>query len=168
MHICVSNIIIIGSDNINGLLPVHRKAIIWTNAGILSFRNKFQWNFNQNQNIFDKKNPFQNVVSKKADILSRPQCVNNVILRFVVMGLYCIRILISTNNKRDIKGTHPFPALIKGRICFIKWSLLSLQGHYISDQIWLFDHWGIYVPWSIGSSSINIMVCGLYSTKPLS
>ena len=33
MHICVSEIIIIGSDN--GLSPGRRQAIIWTNAGIL-------------------------------------------------------------------------------------------------------------------------------------
>ena len=32
-HICVSEIIIIGSDN--GLSPCRRQAIIWTNAGIL-------------------------------------------------------------------------------------------------------------------------------------
>ena len=32
-HICVSKLIIIGSDN--GLLPGRRQAIIWTNAGLL-------------------------------------------------------------------------------------------------------------------------------------
>ena len=32
-HICVDNLTIIGSDN--GLSPVRRQAIIWTNAGIL-------------------------------------------------------------------------------------------------------------------------------------
>ena len=32
-HICVINLIIIGSDN--GLSPGRRQAIIWTNAGIL-------------------------------------------------------------------------------------------------------------------------------------
>ena len=32
-HICVSKLIIIGSDN--GLSPERRQAIIWTNAGIL-------------------------------------------------------------------------------------------------------------------------------------
>ena len=32
-HICVGNLIIIGSDN--GLSPGRRQAIIWTNAGIL-------------------------------------------------------------------------------------------------------------------------------------
>ena len=34
-HICVGNLTIIGSDN--GLSPGRRQAIIWTNAGILSF-----------------------------------------------------------------------------------------------------------------------------------
>ena len=33
MHICVSKLTIIGSDN--GLSPGRRQAIIWTNAGIL-------------------------------------------------------------------------------------------------------------------------------------
>ena len=36
MHICVSNLIIIGSDN--GLLPGRHQAIIWTNAGLLLIR----------------------------------------------------------------------------------------------------------------------------------
>ena len=35
-HICVSNPIIIGSDN--GLSPERRQAIIWTNAGVLLIR----------------------------------------------------------------------------------------------------------------------------------
>ena len=34
-HICVSKLTIIGSDN--GLSPGRRQAIIWTNAGLLSF-----------------------------------------------------------------------------------------------------------------------------------
>ena len=33
MHICVTDLIIIGSDN--DLSPGRRQAIIWTNAGIL-------------------------------------------------------------------------------------------------------------------------------------
>ena len=37
MHICISNLTIIGSDN--GLTPGWRQAIIWTNAGIL-----LKWN----------------------------------------------------------------------------------------------------------------------------
>ena len=34
LHICVSKLTIIGSDN--GLSPGRRQAIIWTNAGILN------------------------------------------------------------------------------------------------------------------------------------
>ena len=36
MHICISNLTIIGLDN--GLSPSRRQAIIWTNAGILFIR----------------------------------------------------------------------------------------------------------------------------------
>ena len=35
MHICISKLTIIGSDN--GLSPDQRQAIIWTNAGLLLF-----------------------------------------------------------------------------------------------------------------------------------
>ena len=43
-HICVSKLTIIGSDN--GLSPVRRQAIIWTNAGILLIRT-LGTNFNE-------------------------------------------------------------------------------------------------------------------------
>ena len=43
-HICVSKLIIIGSDN--GLSPGRRQAIIWTNAGILLIR-PLGTNFNE-------------------------------------------------------------------------------------------------------------------------
>ena len=33
MHLCISNLTIIGSDN--GLSPDRRQAVIWTNVGIL-------------------------------------------------------------------------------------------------------------------------------------
>ena len=44
-HICVGKLIIIGSDN--GLSPDWRQAIIWTNAGLLSF-GSLQTYFNEN------------------------------------------------------------------------------------------------------------------------
>ena len=44
MHICVSKLTIIGSDN--GLSPDRRQAIIWTNAGILLIR-PLGTNFNE-------------------------------------------------------------------------------------------------------------------------
>ena len=41
MHISVSKLIIIASDNV--LSPGRRQAIIWTNTGILIIRNKLHW-----------------------------------------------------------------------------------------------------------------------------
>ena len=38
-------------------------------------RNKLQWNFNRNLNIFIQENAFENVVCEMASILSRLQCV---------------------------------------------------------------------------------------------
>ena len=46
-----------------------------------SIGNKLQWNFNQNTYIYIQENVFENVVWKMAGILSRPQCVNTLILR---------------------------------------------------------------------------------------
>ena len=54
-HICVSKLNIICSDN--GLSPGH-----WTH------RNKLQWNFNRNSNIFIEENTFENVVCEMASI----------------------------------------------------------------------------------------------------
>ena len=48
---------IFGSDR--GLSPVRRQAIIWTNAGLLSFwilRNKGQWKLNRNRIRFTQEN----------------------------------------------------------------------------------------------------------------
>ena len=44
MHICVSKLNIIGSDN--GLMPRQHQAIIWTNAGILLIES-LQTNFSE-------------------------------------------------------------------------------------------------------------------------
>ena len=69
MHICVSKLTNIGSDN--GLLPGWRQAIIWTNAGLLLTESSGT-NFSEifiKINIFSlKKYAFQNVVCKMADI----------------------------------------------------------------------------------------------------
>ena len=81
-HIWAGNLAIIGSDN--GLSPGRHRAIIWTNAGILSTRqtgNKLQWNVNQNSEFFIQENAFEKVVWKMSAILSWPQCVKT--------NLYC-------------------------------------------------------------------------------
>ena len=76
-HICVGKLTIIGSDN--GLAPGWCQAIIWTSVrilliGHLGLVKKSQWNSDQNSNIFIQQNVFENVLSKMAAILSRPQC----------------------------------------------------------------------------------------------
>ena len=67
-HICVGKLTIIGPDN--GLSPGRRQAIIWTYAGILLIRprNKLQWKFNRNSNIFIQENALENVVCQMASI----------------------------------------------------------------------------------------------------
>ena len=71
MHICISKLTIIGSNN--GLSPGWRPAGIWTSAGIL-FVGPLGTNFSEilieNLYIFIKENPFENVIWKW-----RPYCL---------------------------------------------------------------------------------------------
>ena len=66
------NQVSIGLDN--GLSPIRRQTIIWTNAGLLSVRplgtNKLQWILNQNTKLFIHENASENIVCEKAAILS--------------------------------------------------------------------------------------------------
>ena len=77
-HICVCNLIIIGSDN--GLSPDWRQAIIWTNAGIFLI-GPLGTNFSEvlvEIITFSFKKMYLKVSSAKmVSILSRPQCVNS-------------------------------------------------------------------------------------------
>ena len=84
-HICVNDLTSIGSDN--GLSPGRRQAIIRTNAGILLIRplgTHFSEFLSRNSNIFIQENAFESVVCEKADILSRPQWVNFVIMKISI------------------------------------------------------------------------------------
>ena len=75
-HICVSNLITIGSDN--GLSPGRRQAITRTNAEILLIRHpgtNFRDFLNRNSYIFIQENAFETVICEMAAILCRPQCV---------------------------------------------------------------------------------------------
>ena len=70
------NKIFIGSDN--GFLHVRCQVIIWNNAGLLSIRLEGTY-FSEIQ-----LNTFENVISKMAAILSRPQCIDKQ--RVLVLG----------------------------------------------------------------------------------
>ena len=79
MHICVSNLIIIGSDN--GLLPGRRQAIIWTTVGILLI-GPLGTNFSEIPiEISIHENAYKSVNCETAAILSRPQCVKKCITK---------------------------------------------------------------------------------------
>ena len=56
-------------------MPVWHQAIIWTNDGLSTLGNKFQWKLNHNTTIFIKENGFENVYKMTA-ILFGPQGVN--------------------------------------------------------------------------------------------
>ena len=73
MHICVSKLTIIGSDN--GLSPGRRQAIVWINAGILLIE-PLGTIFSE---ILIKIHTcsFKKMHLKMASISSRPQCVNS-------------------------------------------------------------------------------------------
>ena len=76
MHIYISELTIIGSDN--GLSPGRRQAIIWNNAGLLLIE-PLGTNFSEIsiwiQNIFIQENALEHVICKMVSILSQPQCV---------------------------------------------------------------------------------------------
>ena len=80
MHICVSKLNIIGSDD--GLSPGRHLAIIWISDGILlivTLETNFNENLNWNLYIFIQENAFEKVVWKTAAILSRSQCVKLIL-----------------------------------------------------------------------------------------
>ena len=80
-HICVSKLIINGSWT----APSHDLNQCWNTVNWIR-RNKLQWKFNRNSNIFIQGNGIQNIVCEMASILSWPQCVNFCVMRH----LHCI------------------------------------------------------------------------------
>ena len=90
-HIWVGNPTI-GSDN--GLSPGRHQTIIWNqcwNNVNWTRRNKAQWNFAHNSNIYIQENVFENVVCEMAAILSQPQYVNSLWPRNVIKHQHCHR-----------------------------------------------------------------------------
>ena len=75
-HVCVSRLTITGSEN-GWTAPSHYLNQCWIIAN-WTLRNKFQWNFNRNSNIFIHENAIESVVCEMAFILSRPQWVNEI------------------------------------------------------------------------------------------
>ena len=58
--------------------PSHYQNQCW-NIVNETLRNKLQWIFSHNSNIFIQENAFESVVCEKAAFLSRPQCVKPIL-----------------------------------------------------------------------------------------
>ena len=93
IYICVSKIIIIGSDN--GLSSGRRQAIIWTNARILL---NGYWGTNFSEILIEissfsfEKMHLKMLSGKMVAILSRPQCVN---MQHIPRIMHMVCILLS-------------------------------------------------------------------------
>ena len=102
MDICVSDLTSIGSDN--GLSPGRRQAIIKTKCWNIvnkTLRNKLQWIFSRNSNIFVQENAFESVVCEKAAILSRPQWVKCLLSGLAVVFAHTIEAKCSVRNEDE-------------------------------------------------------------------
>ena len=73
-HICVSKLTTIGSDNGLSPAPSHYLNQCW-NIVNWTLRNKLQWKFNRNSNIFIQENALEIVVCEMGSFSTHPQCV---------------------------------------------------------------------------------------------
>ena len=58
-----------------GAKPLSEPMMEYFSKRLCQIRNKFQWNFNRDVNIFIQENAFENVVVEMSAIFCRPQCV---------------------------------------------------------------------------------------------
>ena len=86
-----------------------------------TLRNKLQWKFNRNSNIFIHENAIERVVCKIAAILSRPQCVN----------------LVQCQPHKWRKCT-----VAKSSSCQAKWCLMYSLCQCLSFYGCCLTHWG--------------------------
>ena len=115
-HLCVGNLIIIGSDN--GLSPSRRKAIIWTNAGILWIE-PLGTNFSD---IFIEilTFSFKKMRLKVSSAKWRPFCLGLNVLKTHIHSC------VATNKFRDTKCNS-----------ITADALLSLRPHHQQTWCWL-------------------------------
>ena len=96
-RICVSRLAIIASS--------HYLKQCWNVVNWI-LRNKREWHFNRNYNIFIKENAFDSVVCEMAAMMSRPQCVNHNVLtsllNYSCTGT-CVSLLAQGNYNHELK-----------------------------------------------------------------
>ena len=117
-------------------------------------RNKLQWKFNRNSDIFIHENATESVVCEMAAILSRLQCVNVVwpsdVVRRQISWPLLLRVMICR-----LIGTKPLPAKVdlpstgnsgmwnieikirKFSFTTMQWISLQQSGtHFLSASVW--------------------------------
>ena len=139
-HICISKIVIIGSDN--GLSPGRRQAIIWSNAGILLIR-ALGINFSgiRNQYIFIQENASENVVCKMASISSRSHWVNLYQLESYATELVIIRDDVMTWKRFPhywilLENSKTHRALMVSKYCRLLYCLQAVEQPVDMPLIW--------------------------------
>ena len=100
-HICVSKL--------SWSAPSHYLKQCW-NIVNWTLRNKLQWNFNRNADIFFHETALESVVCEMAAILSRPQCVNVQCGHYENMYISSLLQLDATNTARR----SPYHVLYEG------------------------------------------------------
>ena len=118
---------VIAADN--GLSPVQRQTISWTNDGLFpnqTLRDMFQWNFIGNSNVFVYENAFENVICKNGgQLASASMCsrLDQHILWSTGNGRYN---LIGDANKHRAKHANNISRrhLIKPAVALLHCSIL--------------------------------------------
>ena len=82
-------------------------------------RNKLQWYFNRNSDIFIQENALENVVCEMASILSRPQCVKSPIWQSYSRLNSFFDSVYWHNGVLILKRTHAFYSRLKARKCLL-------------------------------------------------
>ena len=77
--------------------PSHYQNQCW-NIVNKTLRNKLQWIFSRNSNIFIQENVFESVVCEKAAIFSRPQWVDCVTRWYWILRCCCLYVSSSFNT----------------------------------------------------------------------
>ena len=88
-----------------------------------SLRNKPQWNLKQNSYIIVQENALENIVGEVAFILSRPQCVNNIIRLHSSVAFF---LTVANDNMKS------------GHISYLRWRHNRCDGvsnHRRSDSL---------------------------------
>ena len=129
MHICISKLTIISSNNglSLGRPRSHYLNQCWNIV-------KFQWNLKWNSNIFIQENAIQNVVCKMWAILSRPQCVNILTMASISKLTHWGRDKMDAISQTTFSSAFSWMKMFEFRLKF-HWSL------FLRVQLTIFQHW---------------------------